>query len=101
MASRLELQGLLEKIMGNRNVYFQPPSTLMMKYPAIRYELESINNTHADNVVYAQHNSYKITLIDEDPDSEYAGIISRLPKCSFSTAYPSDGLNHWVFRLYF
>ena len=101
MASRLELQALLEKIMGNRNVYFQPPSTLRMKYPAIRYELESIENIHADNAVYTQHNSYKITLIDEDPDSAYVGAISRLPKCRFNTSYPADGLNHWVFRLYF
>lgn len=100
MASRLELQTLLENIMGNRNVYFQPPSTLKMKYPAIRYELDSIDNTHADNAVYAQHNSYKIILIDEDPDSEYVGKLSKLPRCGFTTAYPSDGLNHWVFRLY-
>lgn len=87
--------------MKSRNVYFQPPSTLRMKYPAIRYELSSIDNIHADNAVYAQNNSYKITLIDTDPDSEYISKISKLPKCSFNTMYPSDGLNHWVFTLYF
>lgn len=101
MASRLELQTLLENLMDNRNVYFQPPSTLKMKYPAIRYELNSIENVHADNAVYAQNNSYKIILIDEDPDSEYVSELSKLPKCRFVTAYPSDGLNHWVFNLYF
>ena len=101
MASRLELQTLLEGLIGNRNVYFQPPSTLKMKYPAIRYELNSIDNIHADNAVYAQNNSYKITLIDTDPDSEYVSELSKLPKCRFVTAYPSDGLNHWVFNLYF
>ena len=87
--------------MGNRNVYFQPPSTLKMNYPAIRYELNSIDNTHADNKVFTQNISYKVTLIDEDPDSEYVGKLSKLPKCAFNTSYPSDGLNHWVFTLYF
>ena len=101
MASRLELQALLENLMDNRNVYFQPPSNLTMKYPAIRYELNSIDNIHADNVVYAQNNSYKITLMDFDPDSEYVGKLSKLPKCSFTTSYPADGLNHWVFNLFY
>ena len=101
MVSRLDLQVLLEDIMESRNVYFQPPSTLKMKYPAIRYELNSIENVHADNKVYKQHNSYKIILIDDDPDSKYVDKLSKLPKCSFTTSYPSDGLNHWVFKLYF
>ena len=101
MASRLELQTLLENLLGSRNVYFQPPSTLKMKYPAIRYELDLINNIHADNAVYVQNNRYKITLIDYDPDSEYVGKLSRLAKCSMNNAYPADGLNHWVFNLYF
>lgn len=101
MASRLELQTLLESILGSRNVYFQPPSTLKMTYPAIRYSLNSIDNVRANNAVYVQNNSYKIILIDEDPDSEYVVRISRLQKCSFITSYTSDGLNHWVFNLYF
>ena len=101
MASRLDLQRLLEDIMENRNVYFQPPSTLKMKYPAIRYGLNSIDNVHADNAVYAQNNSYTITLIDKDPDSKYVNKIVCLPKCSFTTSYSSDGLNHWVFKIFF
>lgn len=101
MASRLELQSLLESILGSGNVYFQPPSTLKMTYPAIRYMLNSIDNVRANNAVYVQNKSYKIILIDEDPDSEYVDEILKLPMCSFTTAYPSDGLNHWVFNLYF
>ncbi len=101
MASRLELQTLLEELMGNRHVYFQPPSNLTMKYPAIRFELAGINNSHADNAVYSQSKNYKLTLIDEDPDSEYADKISKLPKCRFDRMYTSSGLNHWVFNLYF
>lgn len=101
MASRLELQTLLESILESRNVYNQPPSTLNMTYPAIRYSLNSIDNVRANNAVYVQNKSYKIILIDKDPDSEYVDKISKLQKCSFTTAYTSDGLNHWVFNLYF
>ena len=101
MASRLKLQTLLEKIMDNRNVYFQPPSNLNMSYPAIRYELNSTDNTHSNNQVYSQNTSYKITLIDRDPDSDRAKEISKLPKCAFNRFYTADNLNHWVYTLYY
>ena len=101
MASRLKLQTLLEKIMGNRNVYLQPPSNLNMSYPAIRYELNSTDNTHSNNQVYSQNTSYKITLIDRDPDSDCAKEISKLPKCAFNRFYTADNLNHWVYTLYY
>ena len=36
--TRLELQSVLEQTLGSRNVYFQPPASVKMKYPAIVYE---------------------------------------------------------------
>jgi len=33
MGTRLELQNLLENILGSRNVYFQPPENLKLNYP--------------------------------------------------------------------
>ena len=101
MVRRLELQTLFVSLMENENVYFQPPSNLNMKYPALRYELSDLNNRHANNAVYAQKKAYKITLIDEDPDSIYVSKISKLPKCRFDTFYTADDLNHWVFTLYY
>lgn len=54
MGSRLELQSELEKILGSRNVYFQPPASVKIKYPAIVYSRKSIDNNFANNTVYKQ-----------------------------------------------
>ena len=60
MASRLNLQTFLEKILESRNVYFQPPESVKMKYPAIVYALDDIENVHADNGVYSSHRHYSV-----------------------------------------
>lgn len=99
MASRLELHELLLGFCNN--VYFQPPSSVMMKYPAIRYSRNSIENTHADNIVYKQNTSYTITVIDYDPDSELAYRLSTIPGIRHNRSYQSDNLNHDTFTLYY
>ena len=65
---RLELHELLAELLGSRNVYYQPPESVRMKYPAIKYSRDDIQNTFANNNVYMQQYAYEITVIDEDPD---------------------------------
>lgn len=101
MASRLNLQLLLENLLGSRNVYFQPPESVKMKYPAIVYDLEDIDNAYADNGVYSSYRKYSVTVIDEDPDSPFIDTVVALPTCRFNRHYTSDNLNHWVYSLYF
>lgn len=101
MSRRLELQSLLEEILGSRNVYYQPPASIKMKYPAIVYSRYDIENFHADNTVYAQKVAYLVIVIDKNPDSEYVNKISMLPLCSYDRHYVSDNLNHDAFTLYF
>lgn len=101
MNKRLELQSILEEILGSRNVYFQPPSTVRMQYPAIVYSRKSIDNLHANNSVYKQDHSYELTVIDKDPDSEIVSKVSELLLCRFDRHYKSDNLNHDVFTLYY
>lgn len=101
MSRRLELQSLLEEILGSRNVYYQPPASIKMKYPAIVYSRYDIENFHADNTVYAQKVAYSVIVIDKNPDSEYVNKISMLPLCSYDRHYVSDNLNHDAFTLYF
>lgn len=100
MASRLELHEVLCGILGNRYGYFQPPSSLKMKYPCVRYSLKNIDLTHANNKVYKQDTAYELILIDTDPESEFVTKILQLPKCKFDRHYVADGLYHWVFTLY-
>ena len=68
MASRLNLQTELETILGSRNVYYQPPESVKMKYPAIVYSRKNIDNIFADDTVYTQNHAYELTVIDPNPD---------------------------------
>lgn len=97
---RLALHELLCEKLGSRNVYFQPPESVKMKYPAIQYSRNRIENTSADNIVYKQAVSYTITVIDRDPDSEIVERVSKIPHIMYDRSYIADNLNHDVFRLF-
>lgn len=101
MASRLKLQNKLEELLGSENVYFQPPSSVKMKYPAIKYSLSNIEIKHADGTSYNNKRVYELILIDSNPDSEFVDKLLQLPYCSFDRFYPSDNLNHYSFTLYY
>lgn len=100
MNDRLTLHELLCEKLGSRNVYFQPPESVKMKYPAIRYSRNRIENTSADNIVYKQAVSYTITVIDRDPDSAIVERVSTIPHIMYDRSYIADNLNHDVFRLF-
>ena len=101
MATRLDLHAKLISILGSKNVYFQPPESVKMQYPAIRYSLSDLENDYANNFVYNQYDRYSVTYIDKNPDNTIVKNISRLPLCQFIRHYTSDNLNHYLFELYF
>lgn len=101
MKSREELHGVLVDLLGSRNVYFQPPENIKLKYPCIVYELSDIRSVKADNIIYLKNKLYTVTVIDEDPDSEIPNAMVDLPYCDFDRWYATSDLNHWVFSLYF
>lgn len=98
---RLELQTLLENLLGSENVYFQPPSNLRLSYPCIVYSLENIDNKFANNNVYKKDHGYKIIYITKDPDDEMIDNIASLPQTRFLNFYTSDGLNHYRYIKYY
>ena len=101
MGLRLDLQTLLETILGSNNVYFQPPPGYLMSYPCIIYNRSSIRTKHADNVPYTFINQYTVTVIDANPDSVIPRKIAELPQCVLDRHFTSDNLNHDVFNLLF
>lgn len=101
MANRLELHEVLCKILGSRNVYYQPPASVKMKYPAIVYSRSSIDNSYANNSVYNQMTAYDVIVIDSDPDTPLIEVMSKLPLCRFVRHYVADNLNHDLFILNF
>ena len=98
---RIELQSLLEDILGSRNVYFQPPESIRMKYPAIVYRLNSVKNRFADDISYSRNKAYRVTVIDKNPDTAIPDRIAELPLCRFDNYFISDNLNHYVFTIYY
>lgn len=100
MLSRTELHDKLTQLLGSRNVYYQPPEGLKLKYPCIIYELNDVKTNHANNLPYDISKAYSITVVDEDPDSEIADRMLTLPLCKFVDTYTSQGLNHYKFTLF-
>lgn len=101
MSNRLKLHELLCEALGSRQVYFQPPESVKMKYPAIVYSRNRIDNEYADDDVYMQSPSYSITVIDKNPDSEIVERVSRLPMCRFDRHFTADNINHDTFTIYY
>lgn len=98
---RIELQEILEKLLGSENVYFQPPSNLEMEYDCIRYSRIKIKPAFADNRPYLLHDCYQVIAIYRNPDSDLPHKIASLPMCSHDNHYTVDNLRHDVFTLYY
>lgn len=101
MASRSELQSLLEELLESENVYYQPPESKKMDFPAIKYSKVDIRTTFANNKVYSMLPCYQLIVIDRKPDNPVINKLLELPYCSFDRHYVYDNLNHDVLTLYY
>lgn len=101
MERRLLFHEVLCDILGSRNVYFQPPESVKMNYPAIVYSRDNIKNVYANNGVYLSQMRYSVTVIDKDPDSLIVGKVASLPTSTFNRHYESENLNHDVYTILF
>jgi hypothetical protein len=96
---RLELDDIFRGL--TPNVYFQPPESTKMKFPAIRYKRTAFDTTYADNSPYLIEKAYEVTVIDKNPDSEIVDAISKLKYARHIRFFTNDNLNHDVFLIYF
>ena len=101
MEKRIMLQNLLETILGSRQVYFQPPESVTMNYPAIKYSRTKMNTRYADNSTYLQKNRYELIVIDRKPNNPVIEELMKLPYCSYDRGYKANNLNHDVLTLYY
>lgn len=101
MASRLELQSKLEELLESENVYYQPPESIKMSYPAIRYSKTDIQSRFANDAKYSKMKCYQLIVIDRKPDNPVIDKLLALPYCSYDRYYAADNLNHDVLTLYF
>lgn len=101
MADRIELQSLLEELLGSRHVYYQPPTNVQMVYPAIKYSKKSIESIYANDARYSFNDCYELIVIDTKPDNPVIIKLMKLPYCSFDRTYSADNLNHTVLTLFY
>lgn len=101
MTSRLDLHRELVGLLGSNQVYFQPPESIRMTYPAIVYKLSNVDIKYADDCKYKRMKRYDITLIDKNPDTKYVDDILDLPYCKFDRYFIYDNLNHYMFTLFY
>lgn len=107
MGRREDLHNKLVALMSRfvldagQHVYFQPPATVRMQYPAIVYRLSNYDVRYADNRGYKRKAAYTVTVVDRNPDSEIPGAFDDWPLCSFDRHYTADNLHHYTFRIYY
>lgn len=99
--TRLELQDALESVLDSTNVYFNPPASVRINYPAIIYKLENIDQRYADDKTYKKDRAYMVTLIHQDPDNDVVDkLVWEFQKIRFDRTYVYENLYHYVYVLY-
>lgn len=98
--TRLDLHTLLVSILGSNNVYFQPPTNVMVQYPAFIYSRDGADVKRADNGAYLTTTRYQVMYVSKNPDNDVFTKMLTLAYCSYDRHYVSDNLHHDVFTLY-
>lgn len=99
--NRLKLHAELVTILGSENVYFQPPENVKIKYPAIIYSREDLQDQFANDDIYNRKVRYQIKSIDSNPINDTIEKLSKMRYCSFDRHYNSDNLNHDIFTIFY
>lgn len=82
-------------------VKYQPPPSYKLTYPCCLYEQSNGKTQFAANMPYTFTKKYTVTIIDRNPDTDYVEMMAmHFPMCVMDRAYAVDGLNHYVFTLY-
>lgn len=100
--SRIDLHEELCDLLGSRNVYFQPPATVKLKYPCIIYTRDPDHIRRADDKMYVNTKRYTVTLVYFDPDSDLIDKpLEKFQLISHDKIYSGDNLYHSVYTLYY
>ena len=101
MGTTLDLQNELKSLLGSNNVYFQPPSTVKMKYPCFLVERAGASQRNADNKRYLFTKKYTVTYISNESDPDMIDTVTNhFQHCRYDRPFINDNLHHDVFTLY-
>lgn len=102
MPDRLALQAELETLLGSRNVYYQPPESVKMSYPCIKFNRQAPAVRRADGIRYKKDNCWNLTVITTDPETDLGErLAEHFDKCEIDRYYVYDNLTHCALTLYY
>lgn len=102
MGTRTELKTKFKQILGNDNVYFQPPESVKLKYDCIIYKTKAPYTQRANNKLYILQHLYQVTYITSNPVSTIPDqMLYEFPMIDRVNDFVNDGLYHYVYELYF
>ena len=99
ISTRIELQRYLESVLGSRNVYFEPPETLKMKYPCFVYNLSRMNPTKADNLPYRVTQEYDVQYITREPEVDIPMRFAYSKRFTGGQHFVADGMHHFNYSI--
>lgn len=94
---------VLRKLKDNvtPNIYFTPPDSVALKYPACVVTREDIEILKANNNIYNVNVAYKVVYISkEEGDDIFLKVMNLFNHSTFRTEYKYNGLYHKVFVVY-
>lgn len=95
---RYAFHDALVSALGSSNVYFDPPPTIRMNYPAIVYTRRTGDSQYADDSAYIYSQLYDVIVISKNPDEPAVkSMIKAFSKCRYDRHYISDNLHHDAF----
>lgn len=101
MLDRADLTKKFKELLGNDNVYFQPPTNTKMHYPAIRYSLDGVDVKHYDNKRELNKKQYSVTHIYSDLSKELTDkFLGGFEYISFDNRSIIDGLYNDHYTIY-
>lgn len=93
----LKLKGI-----GIKNVYIDPPETLIMKYPCCRVRVQGGRARYADNGTHIFTPSWELIYISYEPDDQkMIDIMQTFSRITFQRHYTADSLHHYSYTLYY
>lgn len=101
MKDRSDLHDILVNVLGNDNVYYQPPASISMTYPCIVYKRDGGVTNFSDNIPYNHTRRYMVTVISKDPDLDVFDKMLNLETCRIERTFTSNGLHHAVYFINF
>lgn len=97
--NRLNFQNELLKIC--KNVYFQPPSNNVIKYPCIIYSLKQMHSLKAADSNHVVMAGYDVVALDKNPDSDIIKKLMNFKYTNFNKQFVSNGVYNTNFTIYY